>query len=97
MNSKKRLRPYSAKSTAVWLLVLLIFVGEFFFYTWCRVQCVRLRYDINTEKETATILAAEAKDLKIEIARLGSPARIMAIAKQKGLVMPTTDQIVILP
>ncbi len=90
-------KKYSVKVTAVWLLILIVFVGEFFFYTWCRVQCRQLRYTISTEKETAARLVEEKKDLKIEIARLRSPARIMKMAKEKGMIMPTSGQVVILP
>lgn len=94
---KGQAKRYNARLTGVWLAILLLFVSEFFFYTWCRVQCRHLQYDIRAENDTAAHLAGEKKDLKIEIARLGSPDRIMKIARQRGLVMPTTDQLVVLP
>lgn len=97
MRTTAKKKPYSAGITAAWLVILLVFVGEFFLYTWCRVQCMRLRYAISAEKETAVRLAEEKKDLKIEIARLGSPARIMKMAKEKGMIMPTSEQVIILP
>jgi cell division protein FtsL len=37
------------------------------------------------------------RKLKVEEARLRSPERIMRIAQQRGLVMPDSKQVVVIP
>lgn len=89
---------YSVKTTAAWVVMLLVCITEIFFYTWCSVQCTRLRYEIGRQEQRAITLAAERKELRIEMARLKSPAIIVGIAREKlGLVIPETDQIIIIP
>ena len=96
-NSKKQHNQYSTTAMATGVVILLLFVSEFFFYTWCRVQCVSLRYDIQDENETSASLEAQQKGLKIELTRLKSPVRIINIARQQGLIMPRADQIMVIP
>ena len=77
---------------------MAIFFGELFFYTWCRVQCVRTGYEITQVRNQYLKLNTVQYNLKIEIARLKSPERIVKKAKEElGLVMPTTKQMVIMP
>ncbi|MDY6905300.1 MAG: cell division protein FtsL [Thermodesulfobacteriota bacterium] len=98
-NKKKATRKTEDnKVIGIWIVIMLVFIGEVFFYAWCRVQCVRLQYDIGRQTARAEALAATQKDLRIEQARLKSPARIMTIAKRElGLVMPGSEQIVVVP
>ena len=84
--------------TGVWLAILLLFLGELFFYTWCRVNNVRIGYEVAAEIETRGNLVAYQNNLKIELARLKSPERIARIAGEKlGLIMPKADQTIIMP
>ena len=95
---KSRRDRYLVKITAVWVVVLMTCIVEIFFYTWCSVQCTRLRYEIGRQEKLTEKLEAEQKELRIEIARLKSPARIIGIARDKlGMVIPETDQVIVIP
>ena len=48
---RKRYRAQKRSVTGLWIIILLIFVAELFGYTWCRVQCIELGYDIAREKK----------------------------------------------
>lgn len=79
-------------------MVVMACIVEIFLYTWCSVQCTSLRYEIGRQEKTADRLEAEKKELRIEMARLKSPARIMGIARDKlGMVVPETDQVIVVP
>lgn len=84
--------------TGVWLAIMILFIGELFFYTWCRVQCIQMGYDISEEVEEQRSLTSLHQNLKIELARLKSPARIEKIARQRlGLIAPSEEQIIVVP
>ena len=86
------------KFTGLWIVMLFLFLGELFFYTWCRVNNVRLGYEVANETEKQTKLLAYQENLKIELARLKSPERIARIAtEQPGLSMPRADQKIMMP
>jgi cell division protein FtsL len=94
--AKKTFR--SPLSTSVWVVLLLILMGEFLFYTWCRVQCVRSGYRITAEKKRHKKLLNLQKNLQVELAGLKSPDRIGRIAREQlGLVMPEPKQIIVIP
>ena len=77
---------------------MVLFIAELLLYTWCRVQCTRLGYEITRATETQQQRLRLQNNLKIELARLKSPARIAAYAREHlGLKMPTPEQTVILP
>ena len=77
---------------------MAVFISELLFYTWCRVQCVRVGYEISKEVEKHRQLLTVQNNLKIEIARLKSPERIAKIArKQLGLVMPNPEYMITIP
>ncbi|ABW68597.1 septum formation initiator family protein [Desulfosudis oleivorans] len=98
MAEKKKQRKSGDRTILLWLAVLLLLTGEFFCFAWCRVQSVDLRYDITRNTDLAATLAARQKDLKIELARLRSPTRIMDIARTRlDMVMPNTDQVELIP
>ena len=95
MRMKKRQR---MRFTGVWFAILFMFLGELFFYTWCRVNTIRLGYEVAAESERKGELQTYQSNLKIELARLKSPERIAHIArKQLGLSMPKADQTIIMP
>lgn len=92
-----RYRHQHRSATGLWILLLMIVVAELFGYTWCRVRCVELGYDIAEEKKNFQRQTALQKDLKIELARLKSPDRIARIAKtQLGLAIPEPKQVIVI-
>ncbi len=84
--------------TGIWVLVLTLFIGELFFYTWCRVQCVQAGIAISAERRKQQELNTLQNSLKIELARLKAPERISYIARKKmGLGMPDPKQTMMVP
>jgi len=85
------------KTIGIWIILMLIFITQLLFYTWCRVQCVQVGYEISKETDKHRKLITLQNNLKIEFARLKSPKRISKIAKyQLGLTTPTQKQMVII-
>jgi cell division protein FtsL len=81
-----------------WILILTLFIGELFFYTWCRVQCVQVGLSISSQRRKQQELVRLQNSLKIEQARLKSPEMIIRAANQKlGLAMPAPKQTIVLP
>ena len=77
---------------------MVVFIAELLFYTWSRVQCTQIGYEINRANETQQQRLRLQNNLKIELARLKSPARIATYARERlGLRMPTPEQTIILP
>jgi cell division protein FtsL len=84
--------------TAVWALLLGILIAEFFFYAWCRMQCVQAGYQIAVESRKNQELHTLQNSLKIELARLKAPERITQIARKRlKLELPETQQVVLVP
>lgn len=77
---------------------MAIFIVELFVYTWFRVQCTQYGYEISRATETRQRQITLQNNLKIELARLKSPERIVKIAKERfDLAMPQPEQIMSLP
>ena len=82
----------------LWLVLMVAFIAELLFYTWCRVQYVQIKYEITKATERRRQLVALQDNLKIEQANLKSPQRIATIARgQLGLITPTAKQTVSIP
>ncbi|MFH1980775.1 MAG: hypothetical protein ABIL58_02910 [Pseudomonadota bacterium] len=79
------------------MLLLAVFIGELFFYTWCRVQCTQMAYAISHEESRHQKQRTLQSELKTELARLTSPALIESRARQLGMIAPHPNQIVTLP
>ena len=95
---KKKRKQRNPMVTVAWFLLMFAFIAELLFYTWCRVQYVRVNYEIQAQTTRARKLSAMQDNLKIELARLKSPQRISKIARtQLGLVTPSPKQTIILP
>ena len=95
---KKKQKRQNPKILALWLVLMGLFIGELLFYTWCRVQCVQMRYEIATATRNRQRLVALQDNLKIELANLKSPRRIATIAREQlGLVTPTPKQMIPIP
>ncbi len=89
---------WQIKHTLLWGLILLAFIGQLLFYTWCRVQCVQIGYEIASETARHQQLIALQNSLRIEMARLTSPERIAKIAKHElGLITPGPEQTIVIP
>ena len=80
----------------IWLAIMLVFMVELFAYTWCRVQCVRMGYEITAATKAYEQQRTIRKNLAIELARLKAPKRIEALGRQLGLAPPATRQIVVM-
>jgi cell division protein FtsL len=86
------------KITGIWIVFMAVFISELFLYTWCRVNCIGVGYEISKETQKQHELVAFQTNLKIELASLKSPERIAKIAKnQLGLVTPTQKQTIVIP
>ncbi len=82
----------------LWIFLLGLFVIELVFYTWCRVQCTRLGYEMVKDDEIHQKLSSLKSSMVVELARLKSPDRISEIARQQlKLEPPSRDQMVVLP
>ena len=82
----------------MWLGFLFIFIAELLFYTWSRVQCVQIGYEITKQSSVNRKRVTLQNNLKIELARLRSPERIENIASgQLGLTMPKSNQTIVMP
>ncbi len=81
-----------------WLLILSLFVAELFFYTWCRVQSMKISYEISRAMGRQKELVKLEKDLTIELALLRAPHRLSEMAKKQfDLKMPAPEQVVTIP
>lgn len=79
------------------LSVLVIVISVLLFYTWSRVQAVRIGYEIFNANSEMRKLDQENKELILEIATLKSPKRIERIAREElKLLPPKEEQIIIL-
>ena len=94
----KTRRRRNPKLVALWLLLLCALIAELLVYTWVRVQCVRVGYEIALLNRETQRLAELQDNFKVELARLKSPQRITKIAREKlGLTMPAPRQMMVLP
>jgi len=97
MKRKKR-KKRNPKMLAACLIFMGLFITELLVYTWSRVQCIQVRYEISELAADQQRLVMLQENLKIELARLKAPQRIASIAKQQlGLVAPTSKQLIVIP
>lgn len=99
-NTKKisRNKKTGLKLAAIWSIIAIVFIAELFLYTWCRVQCVKTGYEITKETDKRLRLSSLQNNLKVEIAHLKSPQRIVRIATtQLGLIIPTPEKMITIP
>jgi len=99
MNRRKSAkRTVGPRRILLWTTLLVVFMVELLFYTWCRVQCTRIGYEITEADKTRQNLITMQNQLKIELAHLKSPERIENIARNRlGLTMPRPEQTVVVP
>ena len=97
-------KKYKKKETAengkhgIYLILLGLFILEFFFFAWCRVQCAKTGYAISEETARHQKLLSLQRNFKIELARLKSPERLSRIARNRlGLISPESGCTIIIP
>ncbi len=91
-------RARKRRQIGIGVVLIGILTGELFFYTWCRMQCVGIGYQIAEQTQKQDELLRVQNNLKLELERLKSPARIETIARQKlGLDKPTPGQVIVIP
>lgn len=79
----------------VFILGIIIFC--IFFYTWQRVQILRLGYAIEKLEVQKAETILQNKQLRIELAALKSPANLEHLAEQRlGMLRPKMGQVVFL-
>ncbi len=98
MNHKKKKKIQNRKMAILYLGLMFVFIVELLFYTYCRMQSTHVSGDISRETIRNRELVSMRDSLKVELARLKSPQRIAKIAaEQFGLVLPNSNQIIVLP
>ena len=86
-----------SRKVTIWIVLLMICLVELLAYTWFRVQHVRTGYEIGRLTEKNSRLKEQQNLLKVELARLRSPARLSRIAGEMGLKRPEPGQIRSIP
>lgn len=98
MTTYDSLKKQKTNLLRIWIFLLVLFISEFLFYAWCRVQCTSLGYEMTKDVEANRKQMLIQNSLVIELARLKSPERISAIARQQlKLEPPSHEQMVVLP
>jgi len=81
--------------TGLWIFIMSFFITELLVYTWSRVQCTGVGYEISEQSDKQKELMGVQKNLNIELARLKSPKRIAKIARERlDLSTPSPEQII---
>jgi len=94
-NNRHAGKKINKKISVKWLFILFVFLCELFVYTGVRVACTSTGYRIASDRKMHLKLKTYQAELMLEKARLGSPVRIIKIARTRlNLVMPGHDQIV---
>ena len=97
-NPTPKSRRRNPKMLVLWISLLCVFIAELLIYTWVRVQCVRVGYEISALTREQQRLTELQANLKVELARLRAPQRIIRIAQEKlGLTLPTSKQMMVMP
>ena len=83
----------------LWLVLLCVFITGLLFYTRCRIECMKIGYEINKEKARYTKLDARRNELIVELKALKSPEQIeyQIVRHKLKLKMPTPEQIIEIP
>lgn len=100
MTTNKKIRPniFTPRVMAVGFVFLSLFIMEFFFKTWCGVQCLRTGYEITSAKKEQQDLLHLQKYLTIELVHLKSPQMLAKIAEERfELTIPEPKQVITIP
>ena len=86
------------KTLWIGILIMALFIVELYFFVRFRVQCTQMGYEIIQLRSQNQKHIKTAYSLRVELASLRSHERIINKAKQDfGLVIPSAEQIVVLP
>ena len=97
-NKKRGETLWTPRFAAICMILMLIFMAEVFFDTWCGVQCRRTGYEIEQARAQQNDLRTLQKKMQIERVRLTSPQALGQYAKnQLDLTTPSPEQVIILP
>lgn len=78
----------------LWAACVMMLTAELFVFTWSRVQCRSVAYELTRQQDEHSRLLSLEKKLRIERAHLMSPDRISDLAtRSMGLQMPEQNQI----
>ena len=64
--------------------VLAVMSVSFLLVVWVRVKFIRTGYQVSSLKDKSRQLELDVSALELEMAQLKSPARVAALAQQKG-------------
>jgi hypothetical protein len=93
----KKAKSSNFKTALIWTIFVSVLFAELFIYTWCRVQCTAIGYEIAEISDSYQELTALKNRLNIELETLKSPERVGAIVKQYyDLAPPTQEQIILI-
>ncbi len=82
--------------TSTLIILVVAIMTELFLYTWCHVQSIHMGYQITSQLKQEKELKVFQEKLRLELAQLRTPERIIQIAsKQLGLVLPAPDQVIV--
>lgn len=87
----------TTRRKSLWVTIVVALVTELLAYGWCRVQCVKVGYEIASAHNRHARLEAISNELGIEKARLRSPKVVRQAAVKRGLTMPQPEQILMMP
>ena len=98
MNRNRKEALFKFKLAAGWLLIMVTIMVELLGYTWSRVQCVKVGYEITRVSQIQEERVALSKAMEIEYALLTAPSRIALQAQEMlALVRPSPEQVVTIP
>lgn len=89
--------PVPPSHGVAWIFLMMVIIAliifQLMFYTWCRVQCRHIGYEISSEISRFRKMNEWQNQLRIELEHLKSPERIAGIAATRlGFVMPSPQQ-----
>ncbi len=97
MNRNRKEALLKLKLAAAWLIIMATIMAELLTYTWSRVQCVTIGYEITQASRVLEQQMAVGKAMEIEYALLTSPSRVVLQAQEiLALVRPRPEQVITL-
>lgn len=86
--------PVRVKEMRMFACVMALLLGVFMFYGWQHFSGIEYGYHIESEKAQLKQLQEQNRQLRLQEAQLGDPARIDQLAHQFGLTVPVPGQVV---
>ncbi len=70
MTGGKNKKTSGTRQTMMWVIIMILFIGELFLAAWCRVQYVSTGYEISHQVQSRKELIKLKNNLNIELASL---------------------------